>query len=156
MKSIKLFSEAWKKEDYLLSDEGIIKNNSILEGYNKEDYYTEVTGENNENQKDYVNISKSHIKMILDILPLKYKHELINWKPLIDWDDAYSIRFKNKSEESGINYLLISFANKKMNIVEMKDEYFMCFYEDKKNIESFKCDQIGGVIELIKDKSMIK
>lgn len=107
----------------------------------KEEYYVNFDTSKLE-KKEFINISDRSVYYIKEFLGVKFNYRLTSLYPGISNVDKYIMIY----EVSGGNERL------KYSIMELEDEYFIVHvYKGKLYSNTYKCDQIDGVLELLKD-----
>jgi len=139
---------------------------SYNESFKTEEYYTDLSENDFYSQlKTIINIPENDIKELKSYIDglgvMKDKSELsIETEPIPIRDTSGFLRGHHAER---INYAYLGFYLKsnfeRFNIYAIPDEYYQVNYwtdnhtlNDETIYEFYKCDQIEGVIELIKDK----
>jgi len=109
----------------------------LFEAFGTDDYYKEITHEEYDSLRDsFINIPKSESYKLESLISDDYNAE--------------------KQQVRNISYLL---CRKKVRgginpftIVKLEDDWYLVYMED----QFFKCDQLEGLIKLLKDKGLTK
>lgn len=136
----------------------------------KEEYYKKWTDSDEDIPAKIM--SKYNMDYICSLFPGIIKSKsfpiLSNYKYRYEIRDLYTflryiffIRKPPKINKSGEGFISIYIKNEKCNIdiVELEDEYFyVAFYNKRSSLDvslMYKCDQLDGVKELLKDMNII-
>jgi len=112
----------------------------LFEGFETDDYYTEITHEEYNLMRDsFINVSKSDSYKLKSVI-----------------SDDFHIE-EMKLDKPEINYFYCREISptkvpKIFTIVKVEDDWYLVYMKDK----FFKCDQIDGLIKLLKNEGLTK
>ena len=132
----------------------------LFEGFNNSDFYQEI------DRSEGLNLIKNNCKnmddnTIYNIFNLDFNNLRFKFKEI---GNPKSNNYTKREIKPGYRYIEFTFPNLNVEIVELYDEWFVLRFfttiSGKMDIISkpitYKCDQWEGLIELLKDKDLIK
>ena len=132
-----------------------MKHIRLFEGFNTEDYYTTIDSATyGELLSDTINMTNKDIEIITK--DIKYE-----WDEDIVGRIAGGFLFSVKDIRSKV--LVIFPESGSMTINKLDDDWFIVrissirrFFPGDVNFQKYKCDQIEGLLKLLKDKDYLK
>jgi len=128
----------------------------LFEGFSTEDYYVELTPAEHddlcENNYTFGNDSKRLLKILVDndLDPSVYNG--IKW---VKWEGK-DIKIEGIRSNAAIHRIYLQYICFFFILYPLLDEYYLVEYQDEYyEMKFYKCDQIDGVIRLLKDLDVI-